>query len=92
MVDALAIRKATSCFRRMFATLSELEKLNLPQPFHKFPYGSCHPASVVLGRYLRLTIGIEPEVISAERTFPQPRGWSTHAWLEVNRLVIPPSV
>ena len=36
MVDALAIRKAAICFRRMFATLSEVEKLNLPQPFHEF--------------------------------------------------------
>jgi hypothetical protein len=88
MVDALAIRKAASCFRRMFATLSDLEKLNLPEPFHKFPCGSCHPASIVLGRYLRLTFCIEPQVISVEGTFPQPRGWSTHAWLEVNGLVI----
>jgi len=88
MVDASGIRKVAISFRSMFAGLSEQEKLNLPQPFHKFPCGSCHPASIVLGRYLRLMFGIEPQVISAERTFSQPRGWSTHAWLEVDGLVI----
>jgi hypothetical protein len=37
MVDALAIRKVASCFRRMSATLRELEKLNLLNHFTSFP-------------------------------------------------------
>ena len=42
----------------------------------------------MLGRYLRFTFGIEPQLVRAERIFPQPRGWSTHAWLELDGLVI----
>lgn len=87
-VDTAAIRKAAISFRAMFTSLSEPEKQTLPDPFRDFPRGSCHPASLVLGRYLHLTLGIEPQVVSAERTFPKPRGWSTHGWLEVDGLVI----
>ena len=72
----------------MFAALNEREKRTLPDPFRDFPRGSCHPASEVLGRYLRDALKIEPQVVRADRIFPQPRGWSTHAWLEVDELVI----
>jgi hypothetical protein len=87
-MDDAAIRKAAISFRAMFAALSESEKRSLPEPFRGFPRGSCHPASLVLGRYLHLAFGVEPQVVRAERIFPEPQGWATHAWLETDGLVI----
>jgi hypothetical protein len=64
-----------------------VDRRSLPEPWHDFPYGSCDPASQVLGRFLHEKLGIKVVTVHGERDFPN-RGNCTHRWLECDGLLV----
>jgi hypothetical protein len=79
-----AVRAAATKFRTI---LSVVDKSSLPVPWQNFPYGSCDPASQVLGRFLHETLGINVMIVYGERDFPSVRN-CTHRWLECDGLIV----
>ena len=53
-----------------------------------FPRGACGHASEMLGRYLRSTLGIEPEYVLRDFYSSDGEWLGGHAWLEWNGLII----
>lgn len=74
--------------QRMRGAIESVPAGELPIAMSRFPDGACGDASLLLGAYF-VDCGFQKfEFVSAERGAADIDTWTSHAWLECERLIV----